>query len=125
MALNSIPATTSAGACIEKIGAATSKLWVDVGFWGGVVPGNTAELRPLWEAGVFGFKCFLAPSGVPEFEFVTKEHLRGALPELVALGASLLAHAEMPEPIEKAAANLPKTASPRPYSACPARPPPQ
>ena len=115
MPLNSIPATTSAGAFREKLAAAAGKLWVDAGFWGGSVPGNIAELRPLWEAGVFGFKCFLVPSGVPEFEFVTKEHLRGALPELVTLGAPLLAHAEMPEPIEKAVRNLPKNASARRY----------
>ncbi|MFZ0521217.1 MAG: allantoinase AllB [Candidatus Acidiferrales bacterium] len=115
MPLNSIPATTSAGAFREKLAAAAGKLWVDTGLWGGVVPGNIAELRPLWEAGVFGFKCFLVPSGVPEFERVTKEHLRGALPELAALGAPLLAHAEMPEPIEQALANLAKNASPRRY----------
>ncbi|MGA7915537.1 MAG: allantoinase AllB [Candidatus Acidiferrales bacterium] len=116
MPLNSIPATTSAAAFREKLAAAAGKLWVDAGFWGGVVPGNIAELRPLWEAGVFGFKCFLVPSGVAEFENVTKEHLRGALPELAALGAPLLAHAEMPEPIEKAAANLAKNVSGRRYS---------
>ena len=115
MPLNSIPATTSAAAFREKLAAAAGKLWVDTGFWGGVVPGNIAALRPLWEAGVFGFKCFLVPSGVPEFEHVTKEHLRGALPELAALGAPLLAHAEMPEPIENAVANLAKNASPRRY----------
>jgi allantoinase len=116
MPLNSIPATTSAGAFREKLAAAAGKLWVDGGFWGGVVPGNIPDLRPLWEAGVFGFKCFLVPSGVPEFELVTKEHLRGALPELVALGAPLLAHAEMPEAIEKAVANLQKNASARRHS---------
>jgi allantoinase len=115
MPLNSIPATTSAAAFREKLAAAAGKLWVDAGFWGGVVPGNVAELRPLWGAGVFGFKCFLVPSGVAEFEHVTKEHLRGALPELASLGAPLLAHAEMPEPIEKAVANLAKNASPRRY----------
>ncbi|MGC1967873.1 MAG: allantoinase AllB [Candidatus Acidiferrales bacterium] len=115
MPLNSIPATSSAVAFREKLAAAAGKLWVDAGFWGGVVPGNVAELRPLWQAGVFGFKCFLVPSGVPEFEHVTKEHLRGALPELATLGAPLLAHAEMPEPIEKAVANLAKNASPRRY----------
>ena len=64
MPLNSVPATTNATAYSEKIAAATSKLWVDVGFWGGVVPANTADLRPLWEAGVFGFKCFLVLSGI-------------------------------------------------------------
>jgi allantoinase len=116
MPLNSIPATTSAGACIEKIAAATSKLWVDVGFWGGVVPGNTAELRPLWETGVFGFKCFLVPSGVEEFAHVTESDLRTALPELRVIGATLLAHAELPGPIENAVAKLSEAAPPNAYS---------
>src|SRR5271167_1348599 len=66
MPLNSIPATTSGAAYRETL-AAAGKLWVDAGFWGGVVPENRAEIRPLWEAGVFGFKCFLMPSGVEEF----------------------------------------------------------
>jgi allantoinase len=104
MPLNSIPATTSAGGLREKVAAAEGKLWVDVGFWGGVVPGNTAELRPLWEAGVFGFKCFLVPSGVDEFPQVSESDLRVALPELVKLRAPLLAHAELPRPIERVAA---------------------
>ena len=102
MPLNSIPATTTAVAYRQKIDAATDKLWVDVGFWGGVVPGNTTALRALWDAGVFGFKCFLVPSGVPEFAHVTEPDLRAALPELAALGAPLLAHAELPGPIDAA-----------------------
>jgi allantoinase len=116
MPLNSIPATTSAPAYREKLAAAQSKLWVDVGFWGGVVPGNTAELHPLWEAGVFGFKCFLVLSGVEEFEHVTESDLRAALPKLRALGAPLLAHAELPGPIENAVAKLSSAAPPRAYS---------
>src|SRR5271154_6490689 len=116
MPLNSIPATTTAAAFREKLAAAAGKLWVDAGFWGGVVPGNCDELRPLWDAGVFGFKCFLVPSGVNEFAHVTEVDLRLALPKLAALGAPLLAHAELPEPIEKAVASLPKTASPREYA---------
>ena len=102
MPLNSIPATTTVAAYREKLAATAGKLWVDVGFWGGVVPGNVAELRPLWDAGVFGFKCFLVPSGVDEFAYVTESDLRAALPELAALGAPLLAHAELPGPIEAA-----------------------
>ena len=116
MPLNSIPATTSAAAFREKLAAAAGKLWVDAGFWGGVVPGNAEELQPLWDAGVFGFKCFLVPSGVDEFAHVTEADLRAALPKLAALGAPLLAHAELPEPIEKAVANLSKSASPRKYA---------
>src|SRR5271166_3959055 len=96
MPLNSIPAVTSVIGYREKLAATAGKLSVDVGFWGGVVPGNTAELRPLWEAGVFGFKCFLAPSGVAEFEHVSEADLRKAMPALARLGAPLLVHAESP-----------------------------
>jgi allantoinase len=116
MPLNSIPATTTAAGFREKIAAAAGQLSVDVGFWGGVVPGNVTELRPLWEAGVFGFKCFLVPSGVEEFPEVGESDLRVALPELAALGAPLLAHAELPGPIEEAARKRPKGAPANRYA---------
>jgi allantoinase len=116
MPLNSIPATTTAAGFREKLAATAGKLWVDVGFWGGVVPGNATELRPLWESGVFGFKCFLVPSGVEEFVHVAERDLRGVLPELSALKAPLLVHAELPGPIAEAEKKLTK-ADPRRYSA--------
>jgi allantoinase len=97
MPLNSIPSTTSAAAFQAKLAAAAGRCHVDVGFWGGVVPGNAAELEPLARSGVLGFKAFLAPSGVPEFEHVTEADLREALPILARLGLPLLAHAELPE----------------------------
>lgn len=100
MPLNSIPATTTLAALKAKLDEAKDKCFVDVGFWGGVVPGNTAELAPMLEAGVVGFKCFLVPSGVDEFEHVTAEHLREAMPELARLDALLLVHAELPGPME-------------------------
>ena len=106
MPLNSVPATTTAPALARKAAAAEGQVVVDVGFWGGVVPGNAGELRGLWEAGALGFKCFLVPSGVDEFPGVTPADLREALPELAALGAPLLAHAEVPGPIAAAAATL-------------------
>jgi allantoinase len=102
MPLNSIPATTTAAALEAKRAAAGEKCWVNVGFWGGSVPGNTGELRALHRAGAFGFKCFLVPSGVPEFTYVGEDDLRAALPELAALDAPLLVHAELPGPIEEA-----------------------
>jgi allantoinase len=100
MPLNSIPATTTASALETKRTAARKKCWVNVGFWGGVVPGNACELGALCRAGVFGFKCFLVPSGVPEFECVNEDDLRKALPKLAALDAPLLVHSELPGPIE-------------------------
>ena len=102
MPLNSIPATTTVDAYVEKIAAAAGKLHVDIGFWGGVVPGNTPELGALLDAGVFGFKCFLVPSGVEEFAHVSESDLRLALHELKAISAPLLVHAELPGPIEGA-----------------------
>lgn len=115
MPLNSIPATTTAAAYREKLAAAAGRLWVDVGFWGGVVPENTAEIRPLWEAGVLGFKCFLLPSGVEEFAHVTEDELRAAAAELAAIGAPLLAHAELPGPIAAATKNQ-SNANPKSYA---------
>ena len=82
MPLNSVPATTTVGALHAKVDAARAQCHVDVGFWGGVVPGNAADLDGLVDAGVRGFKCFLVPSGVDEFPAVTEEDLRLALPIL-------------------------------------------
>jgi allantoinase len=108
MPLNGIPPTTTAAALETKRTAAHRKCWVNVGFWGGVVPGNAGELRGLHRAGVFGFKCFLAPSGVPEFAHVNEDDLRSAMPELAALDTPLLVHAELPGPIEEATKKLAK-----------------
>jgi allantoinase len=100
MPLNATPPTTTVEGLRLKAQCARGKLAVDVGFWGGLVPDNLAELRPLWEAGVFGFKCFLVPSGVEEFPPVGEGELGAALPVLAGLGAPLLVHAEAPGPIE-------------------------
>ena len=100
MPLNSIPPTTTLAGFKTKLDHARDDCFVDVGFWGGVVPGNTAELAPMFAAGVVGFKCFLVPSGVDEFEYVTEEHLREAMPELTRLDALLIVHAELPGPIK-------------------------
>ena len=100
MPLNSIPATTTLDGFNAKLDAAHGKLHVDVGFWGGVVPGNTGELAKLWDAGVVGFKCFLIHSGVDEFPNVTESDLRYAMPEVARLGSLLIVHAELPGPVE-------------------------
>ena len=101
MPLNSIPPTTTVAGFEAKLQAAREQCHVDVGFWGGVVPGNTGELAALAAAGVVGFKCFLIHSGVDEFPNVTERDLREALPELTRLGALLIVHAEVPGPIER------------------------
>ena len=96
MPLNGIPATTSTAALEEKRASAVGSCRVDVGFLGGVVPGNAAGLAGLHAAGVVGFKCFLAPSGVEEFPAVDRSDLEAALPRLAELNALLMVHAELP-----------------------------
>ena len=64
MPLNAIPPTTTLRGLEEKVSAAQGQCWVDVGFYGGIVPGNASQLKGLVKAGVRGFKGFLIDSGV-------------------------------------------------------------
>ncbi|KJE89767.1 allantoinase [Capsaspora owczarzaki ATCC 30864] len=95
MPLNSIPPTTTVDNLNIKTTAAQPQCWVDVGFWGGVVPGNAPSLQPLLQAGVRGFKCFLINSGVEEFPHVTRMDLDSAMAALQGTGGVLLFHAEV------------------------------
>ena len=108
MPLNSIPPTTSLAALQAKRAAAHAQTMVNVGFIGGVVPGNQAELPELHAAGVTLFKCFLAPSGVDEFRPVTETDLRAAMPVLTSLGATLLVHAELADRLLASVAGDPR-----------------
>ncbi len=94
MPLNSIPPTCDVDALRAKQEAARHKVHVDVGFWGGAVPGNLGTLRPLWDAGVFGFKCFLSPSGVEEFRHLDGEALGRAMQEVAGFDGLMIVHAE-------------------------------
>ncbi|MGI4896592.1 MAG: allantoinase AllB [Janthinobacterium lividum] len=94
MPLNSVPATLDPAALEVKKSAAQGKCFVDVGFWGGAVPGNAEQLAPLHDAGVFGVKCFLLDSGVEEFPPLDAAGLEEALSELARFDGLLLAHAE-------------------------------
>ena len=94
MPLDSVPATVSVAGLRAKRDAAEGRCHVDVGFWGAVIPGNLGGLAPLHEAGVLGFKCFLADSGSAEFPAVSVSELAEALGILRDLGSPLLIHAE-------------------------------
>jgi allantoinase len=94
MPLNSLPPTVNSGALEVKRAAATGQVAVDVGFWGGAVPGNSAERRALHQAGVFGFKAFTVDSGVPEFPPLDEAGLPEAMRQIAELGSLLVVHAE-------------------------------
>jgi len=101
MPLNSIPPTVTVDALNIKRDAAQDRVFVDVGFWGGVIPGNLDDLQGLHEAGVFGFKCFLLPSGVDEFPEVSVYEMRRAMAVLADLDSLLVVHAEDAHIIEE------------------------
>lgn len=102
MPLNSIPPTTSVAALETKRAVAADQAFIDVGFWGGAIPGNLADLEPLHRAGVFGFKCFLLHSGVDEFPHVSAAELSEVLTETARFDGLVLVHAEDPDVIERA-----------------------
>jgi allantoinase len=120
MPLNSIPPTVDLAALRAKQQAAEGRVHIDVAFWGGAVPANTAgsDLLDLHRAGVAGFKCFLLDSGVPEFPPLDRAGLAAAMRRIAAFGGLLIAHAEDPAVIaaadERAGRSYPKFLASRP-----------
>lgn len=102
MPLNSIPPTCDVAALAVKRETAADQVWVDVAFWGGAVPGNVHDLRPLHDAGVSGFKCFLLHSGVEEFPPLDDPQLAEAMREIANFDGLLIVHAEDARTIDEA-----------------------
>nr|WP_202457822.1 allantoinase AllB [Streptomyces sp. SID5464] len=102
MPLNSLPPTTTVAHLRTKQQVAADKAHIDVGFWGGALPDNVKDLRPLHEAGVFGFKAFLSPSGVDEFPHLERDPLARAMAEIAAFDGLLIVHAEDPHRLASA-----------------------
>ncbi|MGW2814122.1 allantoinase AllB [Streptomyces sp. NPDC001415] len=102
MPLNSLPPTTTVGNLRIKQEVAASKAHIDTGFWGGALPDNVKDLKPLHEAGVFGFKAFLSPSGVEEFPELNQEQLERSLAEIAGFDGLMIIHAEDPHELDAA-----------------------
>lgn len=100
MPLNSIPPTVNLEALQIKRAAASANAYVNVGFWGGAIPGNKQDLRELHEAGVFGFKCFLLHSGVDEFPSLSVDEMEEDMEELASFDSLMIVHAEDSDIIE-------------------------
>ena len=101
MPLNASPVTTTVKAFDEKLAASKNKLHVNVGFYGGLIPGNAPhhagqnDLEELMKAGVLGIKCFLTHSGIDEFPNVNEKEIAAAMPLIAKYGLPLLAHCEI------------------------------
>ena len=95
MPLNSSPVTTSVESLRQKIASTHGKLFVDCGFYGGLIPGNNDSLKPLADAGILGVKAFMIDSGIAEFPNVAEEDLRAGMEIISECGLPLLVHAEL------------------------------
>ena len=99
MPLNSTPPTTSAETfSLEKEEANKVPLYVDVGLWGGVVPGNCNldNLNNLLESGVLGLKAFLSPlPPAAGYEAVSTEQLLEAAKICGQHNKPILVHSEL------------------------------
>jgi allantoinase len=104
MPLNSIPPTCDVDALRLKQAAAADQAFVDVGFWGGAIPGNAEHLRPLHDHGVFGFKCFLLHSGVDEFPHLDADEMEADMAILRDFDSLMIVHAEDSRAIDRAPA---------------------
>ena len=102
MPLNSVPPTTTVENLKLKREVAEDQAFVDVGFWGGAIPGNKADLRPLHDEGVFGFKCFLLHSGVDEFPHLDADEMEEDMAELKSFDSLMIVHAEDSHAIDRA-----------------------
>jgi allantoinase len=116
MPLNSIPPTVNEDALHEKVAATRGKLWIDVGFHGGIVPGNEIDLPQLIRQGVVGLKCFLCDSGVEEFPAVALVQLAAAIDQVADFDPWILVHAESPEVLKTARSHLEKARAPWSYA---------
>lgn len=95
MPLNCTPVTTSADALRQKLDSLAGKLWIDCGFWGGVIPESLDDLDELIQAGVLGVKSFTIHSGIDDFPKVEQHHLAQAIDILAKYNVPYLIHAEL------------------------------
>ena len=98
MPLNSIPATVNLDAVhMEQQAARDADLFVDVGLWGGIIPGSFSDLPALLESPfVFGIKAFLAPlPPTAGYESISPEQLRDIAKLCGLSNKPILVHAEL------------------------------
>ncbi|MBE7169747.1 MAG: allantoinase AllB [Williamsia sp.] len=110
MPLNAVPVTITVSALGQKIACAQKQAHVNIGFWGGIVPGNKGEIEGLIKGGVCGFKAFLTHSGIEEFPNATEADLRSAMPLLAQWNLPLLVHCELTDQV-----TIPAGANPASY----------
>ena len=94
MPLNSTPPTINKENLALKRAASEEKSIVNYRFWGGLVPENIADIKELHDNGVIGFKAFMSPSGIADFNHVDDVTIFKGMNEIASVGSLLAVHAE-------------------------------
>ncbi|CAN1235741.1 ALN [Linum perenne] len=108
MPLNSFPSTVSTETLKLKTQAAANNIYVDVGFWGGLVPENAfnaTSLEALLNAGALGLKSFMCPSGINDLPMTNASHIKAGLAVLAKYRRPLLVHAEKEQDLQTSSAD--------------------
>lgn len=96
MPLNSHPPVLRAEDVLAKRHAGEAHSQADFAIWGGLTPENLDEVPALAEAGVIGFKSFISPSGIDEFDHIDWDSLDRGMAAIAKTGLRLALHAEDP-----------------------------
>jgi allantoinase len=94
MPLNAHPPTVTGAAFDEKRRRLERSAFVDMGLWGGLVPGGIEAMDELAARGVVGFKAFMCSSGIDDFGGVDDLTLYEGMCRAASLGLPVAVHAE-------------------------------
>ena len=101
MPLNSSPPVITGAAFEEKRRIAEQKSCLDFALWGGLTPDSLNHLAAMADAGAIGFKAFMCPSGLDEFQDANPSTLRKGMEIAARFGLPVAVHAEDPEVIRQ------------------------
>ncbi|MEY3898369.1 MAG: allantoinase AllB [Verrucomicrobiota bacterium] len=99
MPLNSSPPVINRAAFEEKRRIGENISCLDFALWGGLTPDSLDHLEAMADAGAIGFKAFMCPSGIDEFQSATPSTLRQGMEIAAGLDLPVAVHAEDPEVI--------------------------
>lgn len=91
MPLN-LPPTVDAGTFAARRNAVAPRALIDFALWGGLVPGNLADLAPMARTGAIAFKAFTCEAA--DWFHVADDDLLFGMQEAVALGLPVGVHSE-------------------------------
>ena len=95
MPLNSSPPVLNREAFEAKRMLAEEKSCVDFALWAGLTPDSLDQMDALADCGAVGYKAFMCPSGLDEFQHSGAATLKAGMRKSAARGLPVAVHAEL------------------------------